>query len=77
MRRSVSLASDDMRRVIVIARREGVTPSAVIRGLVERGLADYESENGPLAIEGVPARTWATSPPHKRPATHEAAMAAV
>ncbi len=44
MRRSFEVNPDDMKRINVIAEREGVTPSTVIRGLIVRGIASYESE---------------------------------
>jgi len=34
MRRSFVVNPDDMKRINVIAEREGVTPSTVIRGLI-------------------------------------------
>jgi|HubBroStandDraft_1064217.scaffolds.fasta_scaffold1141415_2 hypothetical protein len=75
MIRSVIIDPNDMRRAMAIARREGITPTAVLRGLIVQSLAAYEREHGPIAIEGVPIRSWATRPPHERPASPQSASA--
>ncbi len=53
MQRGVYIHDDTARRVNAIATREGVTATAVLRSLIERGLAEYQREFGEISIEGV------------------------
>lgn len=43
----------DMMRVNVIAAREGVTPTVILRGLIVQGITAYQAEHGTLSIDGV------------------------
>jgi hypothetical protein len=63
--RAVSLFADDLRRANVLAAREGVTASTVIRVLLEKAFADYEKEHGAIPIEGVDTFSWLRRPVKK------------
>jgi hypothetical protein len=53
MIRSIYVHPDDLRKSKVLALREGMSPTAIMRGLIRRGIEAYEREYGVLPIEGV------------------------
>ncbi len=51
--RTVYIPDAAVRRVNVLAEREGLPATTIFRALIETGLAAYEAEHGPLPIDGV------------------------
>jgi hypothetical protein len=60
--RAVGLFADDLRRANVLAAREGVSASTIIRVLLAEAFADYEKEHGVIPIEGVDTFSWVMGP---------------
>ena len=53
MLQSIYVDPDDLRKAKVLASREEMTPTAIIRGLIQQGIKLYEQRYGAIPIDGV------------------------